>query len=208
MSKLVKEKRDIKNFTNLIIRCIANLEISQSDEESVMIEALPSSINKIKTEIDNEKLTVGYTWLGYLWPRKINLYIKLKKLKGIYAYGAADIKSEGIKTDKIKLQISGAGKIVMALESKEMVARIYGAGTLLLTGYTDQESVRINGAGDLNAEGFKAREASIIITGAGSAKVDAEQALDIRISGAGEVYYKGNPQINQHISGAGKVYKI
>lgn len=49
MSGLIKEKRDVKNFTGIKIRAIANVEISQSDEESIIIEALPASINKIKT---------------------------------------------------------------------------------------------------------------------------------------------------------------
>jgi hypothetical protein len=49
MSDLIKEKRDVKNFTSIKIRAIANVEISQSDKESVIIEALPSSINKIMT---------------------------------------------------------------------------------------------------------------------------------------------------------------
>ena len=208
MNDLIKEKRDVKNFTSIKIRAIANVEISQSDEESVTIEALPSSINKIKTELDHETLTVGYTWLGYLWPRKINAYIKVKKLNGIYTYGAGEIKSELIKTDKIRLQISGAGKIIMVLESKEMDAKIFGAGSIILSGSTDQESVRISGAGDLNAEEFKASEASIVISGAGNARINVEKQLDVRISGAGDVHYRGNPQITQHISGAGKIYQI
>jgi hypothetical protein len=208
MSDPIKEKRDVKNFTSIKIRTIANVEISQSDEESVIIEALPSSINKIKTELDDETLTVGYTWLGYLWPRKINVYIKVKKLNGIYTYGAGEIKSDLIKTDKIKLQISGAGKIIITLESKEMDAKISGAGSLLLSGSTDKESIRISGAGDLNAEEFKANEARITISGAGSARINVEKQFDVRISGAGDVYYRGNPQITQNISGAGKIYQI
>ena len=208
MSDLIKEKRDVKNFTSIKIRTIANVEISQSDEESVIIEALPSSINKIKTELNDETLVVGYTWLGYLWPRKINVYIKVKKLNGIYLYGAGEVKSELIKTDKIKLQISGAGNIIMTIESKEMDAKIFGAGSLVLSGSTDQESIRISGAGDLNAEEFKAREARITISGAGSARINVEQKLDVRISGAGDVYYRGNPQITQRISGAGKINQI
>ena len=149
MSGLIKEKRDVKNFTSIKIRAIANVEISQSDEESVIIEALPSSINKIKTESDDETLEIGYTLLGHLWPRKINAYIKVKTLKGIYVYGAGIVKSELIKTDKIKLQISGAGNIIMTIESKEMDAKIFGAGSLVLSGSTDQESIRISGAGNI-----------------------------------------------------------
>lgn len=208
MSDLIKEKRDVKNFTRIKIKTIANVEISQSNEESIIIEALPSSINKIKTELDDETLVVGYTWLGYLWPRKINVYIKVKKLNGIYTYGAGEIKSELIRTDKIELQISGAGKIIMTLESKEMDAKILGAGSLFISGSTDQESIIISGAGDLNAEEFKTREARITIRGAGSARINVEQKLDVRISGAGDIYYRGNPQITQSISGAGKIHQI
>jgi hypothetical protein len=208
MSDLIKEKRDVKNFTRIKIKSIANVEISQSDEESVIIEALPSSVNKIKTELDGETLVIDYTWVGYLWPRKINAYIKIKNLDGVIVYGAGEIKSGLIRSDKINLQISGAGKIVMTLESKEIDVKIFGAGSLLLSGSTDQETVRISGAGDLSAEEFKAREARITISGAGSAWIDVEQKLDVRISGAGNVYYKGNPQITQDISGAGKINKI
>ena len=208
MTNLVEEKRDVKNFNKIKIRSIANVEITQAEDESVLIEALPSSINKIKTEVEDKTLVIGYTWFGYLWPRKMNVYLKVKHLNGLYAHGAAEVKTGSIKTDKLELRLSGAGKIIMTLESKEIDASISGAGSLFLSGSTDRETLKISGAGEYNAEGFKAQEVKITISGAGSARVNAEQKLDIRISGAGNVYYSGNPQISQNISGAGKIYQI
>ena len=208
MSDLVEEKRDVKDFNKIRIRSIANVEISQADYESITIEAHPSSIDKIKTEVEDGTLTIGYTWQGYIWPRKLNAYLKVKSLSGLYAHGATEIKSTAIKTDKLEFQLSGTGRIILNLVTKELDASISGAGSLFLTGSADKESIKISGAGEYSAEGFKAQEARIRISGAGSARVNVEQKLEVQISGAGNVYYSGNPQISQNISGAGKIYQI
>ena len=208
MSDLAKEKRDVKNFSKIRIRCFAHIEIEQDEEESLVIEAIPSSLTKIKTELYDDTLLFGYTWHAYLWPRRFNAYLRVKNLQGIYFEGAGDVNSELVKTERMEIRISGAGKVKLKLESKEMDVTIYGSGSIWLSGKTEKESIKIFGSGSLFAEDFKSQDCAISISGSGSTKVSAEKKLNIKISGSGSTGYVGNHEITQNIMGAGRIYRI
>jgi hypothetical protein len=207
MNDLIKEKRSVGSFSKIRIRSFAHVEIVQSDEESVVIEALPSSQNLIKAEVVRDILLLSYKWQAYLWPRRFNAYLKVKNLEGIYFEGAGDVKTELINADKIQINISGSGKVDAKFNLKDLDVSIAGSGSLLLSGTSEKENIRIAGSGSFNAENLKASECSVNISGSGSVKVNVEKKLDIFISGSGSVAYSGNPQVNQQIMGSGRVYQ-
>jgi len=208
MSELVKENRILGPFSKIRVRSFAHIELSQGETESVVIEALASSQNLIKTEVQGDTLVLSYTWQAYLWPRKFNAYIKVKNLEGIYFEGAGDLKAEPIKAQNVQIRISGSGKVEAELEANDVDIMISGAGSVMLVGSTQKQGIHISGAGSVNAEGFKSMECDVNISGSGSAKVNAATKLDVVVSGSGSVAYTGSPQVNQQIMGIGRVYSL
>jgi hypothetical protein len=66
----------------------------------------------------------------------------------------------------------------------------------------------MSGLGNYNAGDLESADATVTLTGAGSATVWAEHTLNVKISGAGNVSYYGSPQVSQSISGAGAVNSL
>ncbi len=208
MSGIVNENRITDPFSKIRVKSFAHIELAQADEESVVIEALPSSQHIIKSEVQGDTLVLSYTWQAYLWPRKFNAYIKVKNLEGIYFEGAGDARTELIKAKNVQIRISGSGKVDAALEAKDLDVMISGSGSIMLSGSTEKESINISGSGSFKAEDFKAEECTVNISGSGSAKVNVEKKLDVVVSGSGSVAYSGNPQVSQQIMGIGRVYSL
>ena len=208
MSDLVRESRSLDPFSKIRIRSFAHIELSQGDEQSVVIEALPSSQHFIKSEVQDNKLLLSYIWQAYLWPRKFNAYIKVKDFEGIYFEGAGSVKTELLKAQNVEIRISGSGKVEAVLETSDLDAMISGAGSITLSGSTDKESINISGSGNFSAEEFKASKCNINISGSGSAKVNVEKKIDVVVSGSGRVAYTGKPEVSQQIMGMGRVYSL
>lgn len=74
-----------------------------------------------------------------------------------------------------------------------------------LSGAEDTLHLMISGAGDLSGDQLKVSAATVEISGAGHALVNASQRLDIAVSGVGSVRCVGRPQITRSVCGLGSL---
>jgi len=106
-----------------------------------------------------------------------------------------------IISDSFSLSVSGAGGGRAELSVKDLSVNVSGAGGFELTGTADTAKINMSGAGSINALELETRDTSIIMTGAGTVKVNCTETLDINGAGAGSVEYKGSPSVNIDRSG-------
>ena len=65
--------------------------------------------------------------------------------------------------------------------------------------------LNVAGAGRVNAERLRAREARVVVSGAGMSDVWVTEELKVTVSGPGSVSYWGKPSIRQSVSGFGTI---
>lgn len=116
--------------------------------------------------------------------------------------GGIKISADGICQDSLYITVAGA---VDADFSNTDVDALYisvaGAGEFHLSGKADSLLVKFDSAGDLDAKELAAKEADIIVNGAGSVEVSCSEKLTAAIRGAGNLEYYGNPSTS--FSGGG-----
>ncbi len=201
-----QQVRTVGDFTGIKAGDSFDIVLSQSDANSVKVDAPENVQAQIKTEVKDGILTV--TSEGNIKTDKtIIITISVKNLTSLDVTGAADIKSGNQLTcDKLEITSTGAGDVNLDLKANEVKARISGAGDVTLKGTAQSLDAGVSGAGDLKASNFEADKVKVKASGAGSAKVYAKQSLDAEVSGAGDVIYKGNPvDPTVNISGSGSV---
>ncbi|MDF2437318.1 MAG: hypothetical protein K0Q95_1694 [Bacteroidota bacterium] len=201
-----QQTRDTGDFTGIKAGDSFNINISQSETNSVKVDAPENVLSQIKTEVKDGILVISSE--GNLKTDKdITISVGIKTLSSLDVSGAADVKSENqLKTDKLKIESSGAGDINLDLKAGEVKGSVSGAGDLTLKGSAQLFEINVSGAGDLKASDLEAEKVKAKVSGAGSAKVNVKQSLDADVSGAGDIIYKGNPvDRNVNISGAGSV---
>ncbi len=134
-----------------------------------------------------------------------------------------------LKSDELKISVSGAGSVIMKQEAdfgfaqfsisgagdvkvdnltcKEFEGKISGVGDTDLKGKADHAKFSISGAGDVNAYQFYVKDVTANVSGAGDIDLYASETLDATVSGIGDISYKGDAKVNSHKSGFGSIKK-
>jgi hypothetical protein len=140
----------------------------------------------------------------------IKVYVSGSNFRRFEASGASDYYSQNkiTNTESIAIDMSGSSDANLELNSPKISAEVSGAGKLILKGETKDLKIDGTGASDFKCFDLQAENVSLDITGASDAEVFASVKLDVDITGASSVRYKGNPSINQRVSGSGSVRKV
>jgi len=203
-----REKRDVSSFNELSVSSAFVVEVSVGDVEALEIEAEERILDDIITEVRNGRLVIKLkdsrdTRRMRDSPRA---YVTVTSLDAIGISGAVKLTTfDPIKTERFKLNISGASVAKVEVECEDLRVEASGASEIVLEGKTDTQFVRTSGATSYSAYNLESNIAEIKMSGAGSARVSVAEELDCRLSGASDVRYKGSPKVNSSTSGASSV---
>ncbi len=208
------EPRDVQDIKRIALSGIGNLIIEPGDQEALIVEADPELLANIITEVRDGTLVLQLKPPDFIsWFKRrnlgpINYYLTVKEIDALDVSGAGKIEGSNLITERMKLSVSGAGKIKLGLQVDHLRTKISGAGKVQLAGKADDQRLSISGAGKYTAQELSSKECKVSISGAGKAQVNASEKLQVRISGAGKVAYLGAPTLSKSISGAGSVRHV
>ncbi len=222
----IKEEREIESFQIVKTSISGRIELRQSDEVGLEIEAEADTLARIVTEVTDGVLRI-YEENGAGWWRRsgpIRIRIHYTTLAGLDMSGSADVETDEIRGTDFEVTIAGSSNIDIPalsvetlnvrvsgsgdLEVDELVAdavelQVSGSGDLELAGKTEALTVSVSGSGNVEGEQLSAQEAEVTVRGSGDVEVRAVEALEVRISGSGNVDYWGDPDLTSRISGSG-----
>jgi hypothetical protein len=186
---VVSESRPIANVQEVAVSGAATLLVQQTGVESLTIEAEDNILPLLTSEVRNGRLSLGLEMNTIIRPtRPIRYVLTVKELRALDLSGATKAEVEDLRTNDLRVGISGSGNV-------------------RLSGRADRQDVRISGSGDYIADLFESKETTLRSSGSSRASVRVSDRLIVAISGSGHVEYIGSPQISQTISGAGTVRK-
>lgn len=205
------ETRSVTGYNSIDVSGDIDVYVKEDSVQSVKIETDENLVDYIVTRTEGSTLKIYPRDNSNLRPtHSIKVYVSGNNFKRFEASGACDYYSENkiTNTESITLDLSGSCDATMELNAPKITASVSGAGKLILKGETKDLSLDASGSGDFKCFDMKAENVNVDITGAGDAEVFASMKLDARVSGAGTVKYKGNAAVNENVSGAGSVKKV
>lgn len=133
--------------------------------------------------------------------------LEVKELRKIMLNGSVSVDIDQLKGDDLTIELLAEGSSLVegTLDFNKLSLKIVGSAEAILRGKAREQSVLITGAGAYAGENFVTQTSTIHIQGAGTAFVNATEVLNALIVGYGHVHYVGTPKINDKISGQGKV---
>lgn len=184
--RLVTETREVDEFTSVSSTGVFEINITESEAQSVEVTADDNIIHNVKTTVSGKELSLYLKGDSY---ENITLKSNLEVvgLNGISNSGVGNINAFGVDNE-------GDFRIVNS-----------GTADISIEGESDSLEVMNEGTGDINGFDFEVKSCVIENVGSGDIEVNCSESLDIKITGSGDVYYKGHPTINVDISGSGKV---
>ena len=205
---VVKQKRDVAEFTGIRVGSGIDVFLSQGDIFSLEVEADENLQEWIRTEVDGSVLNI-YTDKNIRLAKTKKVYVTCKILDRIDISSAGDV--EGVtpfKTDKLDISLSSAGDLRFEAEAGEIDIIISSAGNADLKGKSNILKAELSSAGDLNAYELESKKADVSVSSAGNASIFVTEEASFRSSSAGSINYKGDPRIKEiHTSSAGSVNK-
>jgi hypothetical protein len=181
------EARPVRDFDEVVLSGSGTLDITQTGEESLVIQADDNILPLLTSEVSGQRLTLGTKSNTSISTRSPIVYrLTVKHLGGLTVSGSGDATATGITSPSLAVRISGSGDVTLA-------------------GTADSVTVTISGSGAYRGGDFTTQTATVSVTGSGGARVNASEQLTVRVSGSGSVEYSGNPAVTQRISGSGSV---
>ncbi len=185
-----RELRQVGAFSSISVGGAFKLEITVgAAKPQVAVTADDNLLQLIRTEVKDGQLVVGSkrSISPRLSPR---LEVKVPRLEALSISGAAHGEVHGIGGERFKLEVSGAGKVTLAGETKDLLIEVSGAAAVDAAKLT-ATTVKVEGSGAI------------------SVTVRAADSLTAIVSGAGRVAYFGDPkQVKRSLSGVAKLVRI
>lgn len=183
------EDRAINGVTRITLSNIGTITIKQSDKESLTIKADDNIVPLIESDVSGGTLTLGLNKGGTFKPKTpIEYIVEVKSLEGLSLTGAAIAK-------------------VSELDGKTLSLTFTGACQGTLEGKMDALTINGTGACKVDAAKLSCKKATVTVTGASTASVNAEESLNATATGACTVTYMGDPKVTKSVTGASSIKK-
>ena len=182
----------------------------EGDKEEIKIEARGIALDKVKTEIDGDVLSLGLVKGNY---NNVNLkfYVTYKRLEGIKCSGSGKmtVKSD-VTADEFYIGLSGSGDIIMkGLRADELEASISGSAKVSIeSGAIRDAEIKQSGSGDFEAEDLAIEDLEVSKSGSGGTYVGDLGMVSLQASGSGDLVYSGSPKMGEiKVSGTSSIRK-
>jgi hypothetical protein len=208
--KVVDEKREIGDISEIVLRGSGDLEIIQGGTPSLTITAEDNLLQYILTDTSGKRLTIGTKrGIGFSNTRPVHYKLTVKDLSEISVSGAATIESANLEVGKLSVDLSGYGRANFSkIQASSLDLNISGSGSIDASGDVDRLDISISGAGGFSGPDLKAADVNVEISGVGRAVVWATKSLRPSVSGVGSVSYYGDPTLSENNSGLVNVHRI
>ena len=190
---VVIEERNVSEFTEIEVGGIFTVIVKQGLKQTVMLETDSNLSDKIKTDVIGGKLNISSTEIKS--STKLQIFIEVKNIESIESGGASLVKSEGVlKSDKLELLAGGASQINLTIETKDLKTTVSGSAIIILDGNAENNEIDISGVGFLNASKLITNITSGDLSGAGKAKVFANEEVNTIESGTSTLNLLNSPK--------------
>lgn len=206
------EVRKVGSFSGVSVSGGIDLYLSYGDEAVAVSASKPEIRDRIKTEIENGVLKIGFeskSGININWnsDRKLKAYVSYKTLNSLTASGGSDVLLDGtIKTSELRLKLSGGSDFKGKVEAENLRVDQSGGSDVHIAGKATTLSVDASGGSDFNGYDLVTEICSLEASGGSDIEITANKELSARANGASDIHYKGQPNVKEaKASGASSV---
>jgi len=196
---VVKETRDLQNFTEVVLSEEGDLFIEVGEQNELVIEAEDNLqeylvVETVNNVLDIKKLPENVT-LNTTKP--IRYYLTVKELKSLSVKNSGDVEITEIDTDTFSIRVTGSGSVhIGSLNAHRVEIELTSSGNLIVdSGDAVEQYVRLSSSGEYDGKNVVCQTANVTLTSSGDATLNVLEVLTADLSSSGNVYYVGNPKI-------------
>ncbi|OZV67640.1 head GIN domain-containing protein [Winogradskyella aurantia] len=204
---VITEERNISSdFESIKISQGLNLYITQSGEVSLTVEADENLHELIKTEVENNVLSI-YTSENIRRAASRKIILNIDKISAIKATSGSDVYSTNtITVNSLELNSTSGADMKLDVRANTLNCHATSGSDINLSGSTDLLIAEATSGSDIKASGLKAKTSKVKATSGADITVNTSKELTARATSGGDIKYSGNPEIiNTSDSSSGSV---
>jgi len=196
-------------FDALHIEDVFHVQLYQSDDFYVEIEAEEDLMDKIDIQVNDDVLYLKFKEkIHPNYPIKVN--IAMPELARVDIKGACRMQTaQPFVTPNMTIHADGASHVKLNIVADEIHSYSRGAAMIELSGSTAFLIQDMQGAGVFHGLKLDAHKAKVNLDGVGKISLNVENSLDASVNGVGKIEYTGSPKhLDKKISGLGKIVQV
>ncbi|GAB1307929.1 hypothetical protein KH5_06120 [Urechidicola sp. KH5] len=208
----------VNSFEKVIISPHVEVVFQKGTEESVTINSISESRDKLNIEVnsntlriylDDAKMTTKNKKVDYEgWKQKVPIYkgtvvratVTYKDISELSLRGEEEYKIKDVlQQDKFVLSIYGDSEVTIdEVDFNNSKTTIYGECEFKIKkGAIENQKLTLYGDSEVLLSNVESKTAKITAYGDGEVKVNVAERLKVTAYGETEVYYKGNPKVDK-----------
>ncbi|MBK8188426.1 MAG: DUF2807 domain-containing protein [Cellvibrio sp.] len=235
LAETIAKEYPVKDFSEFVVSGETQLEITQTGEEYLKIEADPEIMQYVKVDQTGNRVSVWvkkngnfFSWFDNHDSMRIKVILQVKNLEYLELSGASNADVKDLKTKKLELSASGAANSRFTnINADYLDVGLSGAANLQLgtvnslqqnfglsgasnievksASSTDKLVLAASGASNVRAKKLIAKQAAVEASGASHIDISVTEGLNAEASGASGITYYGNPKARTDASGASHI---
>ena len=199
---------EVEPFSKLKIATVCKVEIIQSENEAVIVEADENLHEYIEIENRGNQLVVKTRDnVNFKSFKKLIIRIHVKAINDLNIASVGNmICTNELVADELNVKVSSVGNTELKLKVGSTDCKFSTVGRLKIEGSADNAVVKNSSVGGVDMEEFQVKVLHINNSSVGGIQVYASEEIYVTHSGVGGLTYAGNPQVKEiKDSGIGKV---
>jgi hypothetical protein len=203
---ITAERNISSDFESIKISQGLNLYITQSGEVALAVEADENLHELIKTEVENNVLSI-YTSENIRRAASRKILLNIDKISAIKATSGSDVYSTNtIVVNNLELNSTSGADMKLDVRANTLNCHATSGSDINLSGSTELLIAEATSGSDIKASGLKAKTSKVKATSGADITVNTSKELTARATSGGDIKYSGNPEIiNTSDSSSGSV---
>lgn len=192
---VTKERTLNSSFNSIKVSRGINVYLTQSNTESLSVEADENLHDIITTSIENDVLIITTTEnIGRSTSKKIML--NFRNLASIKATSGSDVFSTNtIRVSNLELDSTSGSDMELSINAESVTCHSSSGSDIELKGKTENFIAEATSGSSIEAEDLFTLNAQVKATSGATIRVNTSKKLTANASSGGDIRYSGNPEI-------------
>lgn len=192
---VVTENRKItEDFTAIRTSTGLDVNITQENQNAVIVEADENLQNLIVTEVENGVLKI-YSEKNIWSAKSKKVHVSIKKLNSLKASSGSEVRSvKKIQSEEISIGASSGASVRMTVVANSIATNTSSGATIRVSGSADNHAAKASSGSSIKAYDLISKNVIVNVSSGANIDIHASEKIEARASSGGDIDYKGTPK--------------
>ena len=192
---VVTENRKItEDFTAIRTSTGLDVNITQENQNAVIVEADENLQNLIVTEVENGVLKI-YSEKNIWSAKSKKIHVSIKTLNSLKASSGSDVRTvKKIQSEEISIGASSGASVRMTVVANSIATNTSSGATIRVSGSADNHAAIASSGSSIKAYDLISKNVIVNVSSGANIDIHASEKIEARASSGGDIDYKGTPK--------------